>query len=317
MTGNFEQINEPDLFVVDEKAASIRLDKILSERYREVRSRTYFQYLIADGHVLVNGKVVKKQFRPKQGDEIEVDFVLTPELEVVPEEIPLDILYEDDYLLVVNKPAGMVVHPAPGNWSGTFVNALLYYCRFSRNDFGQTQDRPGIVHRLDKDTSGVLIAAKDPVTQQRLAEQFANRSTYKEYFAICCGNPGSGEVNAPIGRHPIHRKLMMVSTTPGVGRESLTKYQTLATDGKISVVRIQILTGRTHQIRVHMKHLQTPVLGDAAYGNLQLNRRYGETRQMLHARCLKIVHPHTGVLMEFEAPIPSDIEKYLKYFNLY
>lgn len=315
MIENFDQNSETELFVVDATEADVRIDKILGSRYSEVRSRTYFQYLIAEEEVLVNGKAVKKQFRPKEGDEVEVHFVLTPELEIHPEDIPLDILYEDEYLLAIHKPAGMVVHPAPGNWSGTFVNALLYHCRLSESDFFQSQNRPGIVHRLDKDTSGVLLAAKDALTQQRLAEQFASRVTYKEYLAICCGNPGTGELNAPIGRHPVHRKLMKV-VEKGEGRDSLTKYRTVATDGKISVVRIHLVTGRTHQIRVHMKHLQTPVLGDPAYGNSQLNRRYGETRQLLHARCLKIIHPHTKELLTFEAPIPADIEKYLHYFHL-
>lgn len=315
MMENFEQSNEIDVFIVADTEADVRLDKILSSRYSDVRSRTYFQYLIAEGHVLVNRKSVKKQYRPKAGDEVEVRFVLTPELEVVPEAIPLEILYEDKYLLVINKPVGMVVHPGPGNWSGTFVNALLHHCKFSTTEFAHTEHRPGIVHRLDKETSGVLIAAKDAVTQQRLAEQFAGRLTQKEYLAICCGNPKSGKIEAPIGRHPIHRKLMKV-VEPGEGREALTHYESIATDGKISVVNIRIVTGRTHQIRVHMKHLQTPVLGDSAYGNPQLNRRYGATRQLLHARYLKIVHPHTGQPMEFEAPIPDDIQKYLNYFRL-
>ncbi len=303
------QISEKDVITVGEDEDNVRIDKILANRYKDVRSRSYFQYLIFNGYVTVNDEKVKKHFRPKFGDEIAISFVITPELDLTPEDIPLNIIYEDENLLAINKPAGLVVHPAPGNWSGTFVNALLFHCKSSKEDFGQGSARPGIVHRLDKDTSGVMIAAKGPLTQQRLTDLFSSRQTEKVYFAICCGNPGDGEVDAPIGRHPTQRKLMCVRETGG--RNALTRYQTVATDGKLSVVKIQLITGRTHQVRVHMKHLGTPVLGDSTYGNVQLNQRHKAGRQLLHAHSLQLKHPITEKELKLVAKFPEDIQKFL------
>lgn len=302
---NFE-FGEVDSFVVEEAFAFQRIDKILALKYQDIRSRTYFQKLIEEGFIQVNGKKVKKQFKPDIGSEIEVQFIITKELDLTPEEIPLDILYEDDYLIAINKPAGLVVHPAPGNWSGTFVNALLYHCKVS--NFENSNIRPGIVHRLDKETSGVLLAAKDLLTQQKLSTLFSERSIKKKYIAICCGNPQQGEVKTLLTRHPKDRKLMAVSEEKG--REAITIYQTLKTDGKLSVVDISLVTGRTHQIRVHMKHLGTPVLGDSSYGNLQMNKKYGVKRQLLHAEYLSFLHPITHEKIELIAPIPKDIEKF-------
>lgn len=302
---NYES-EEKDFFIIGEDEADTRIDKVLPNRYDDGRSRNYFQFLIQNGYVTVNGSPVKKQYRPSLGDEVEVQFVVTPEMDLAPEDIPLDIIYEDEHLLAVNKPAGMVVHPAPGNWSGTFVNALLFHCRLQKDDFGKGSCRPGIVHRLDKDTSGVLIAAKDVVTHQRLTDLFSSRNVTKQYVAICCGSPGSGEVNAPIGRHPVNRKMMCVREDGG--REAITRFETLAGDGKRSVVRIQLITGRTHQIRVHMKHRGTPVLGDDTYGNVQLNKRYHAERQLLHARQLELEHPATGNPLRLVAPFPDDIK---------
>lgn len=293
-------MNEESLIITEEEAGE-RLDKILAARYKEVRSRTYFQYLIKEHSILLNGKPVKKQVKPNVGDEVEIFFTLTPEIDVKPEPIPLTILYEDDALLVINKPAGLVVHPAPGNWSGTFVNALLYHCNEIKPDGSM---RPGIVHRLDKETSGVLIAAKNPLAQQRLIEMFAGREIYKEYAAICIGNPGNIAINLPIGRHPTHRKKMAIIEG---GKESLTFIETQSTNGTLSFVKIILATGRTHQIRVHMKHNHTPILGDSTYGNPQTNTKYHATRQLLHARLLKLNHPITSTPLIFEAPLPSDM----------
>lgn len=302
-------------FFISEDEVGERLDKILANRLKGAGSRTYFQFLIDEEKVLLNGAPVKKRSKPKAGDEVEVEFILTPELELKPENIPLNIIYEDDALLVVNKAPGMVVHPAAGNWSGTFVNALLFHCRenFAISPEGlppQQALRPGIVHRLDKDTSGLIIAAKTSLAQQRLIEMFTNRRVHKEYLAICVGNPGRGDIDAPIGRHPSQRKLMAVLQDSG--RPALTHYHALAFDEKLSLVNIVIATGRTHQIRVHMKHIGHPVLGDATYGLPHVNANYGAERQMLHAHMLRFNHPITGQPLEFKAEIPQDMQKIIK-----
>lgn len=295
--------------VVSSQEAGERLDRILAARYCEVRSRTYFQRLIEKEAVLLNGETVKKRIKPKEGDEIEVCFELTPELDLLPEDIPLSIVYEDEDLLVVNKPAGLVVHPAPGHWTGTFVNALLHHCRTLEID-DPASVRPGIVHRLDKDTSGLLLAAKHPLAQQRLIESFSNRQIHKEYLAICIGNPGQVEINAPIGRHPIHRKKMTVNEAGG--RWALSRCMTLAYDGQLSMVKIILETGRTHQIRVHMLHHGTPVLGDQLYGSSNANRKYKADRQLLHAHLLRFKHPMAGIEIELKAPPPNDFSFFIK-----
>jgi 23S rRNA pseudouridine1911/1915/1917 synthase len=292
---------ESENIIIQEEEAGERLDKILAQRFKEVRSRAYFQYLIDEKLVLLNGQPVKKRIKPNVGDEVEVQFALTPEIDLSPEAIPLDILYEDEFLLAINKPVGLVVHPAPGNWSGTFVNALLYHCQqLPINE--ATNLRPGIVHRLDKDTSGVLLAAKTTWVQQKIVEAFAARQVYKEYLAICVGNPGETQIEAPIGRHPVHRKQMIV--TPS-GKYALTSCKTIACNGKLSIVQVVIATGRTHQIRVHLKHLGMPVLGDATYGQTHSNQHYGVEHQLLHALRLRLVHPITEKPLEFVAEPPE------------
>lgn len=296
-----------DLLIVKEEEAGQRLDKILAGRFKEVYSRTYFQYLIQEHLVLLNGSPVKKRAQPQEGDEIEVQFAATPEIELTPENIPLSILYEDDDILVVNKPAGMVVHPAPGNWSGTFVNALLYHCRHLEGE--KDSLRPGIVHRLDKETSGVLVAAKTLDMQQKLTALFTSRQVYKEYLAICIGKPPEGEIQAPIGRHPIHRKQMAVVQT---GRPAVSFCKILGWNDKLSVVQVVISTGRTHQIRVHLKHLGNPILGDSLYGNPSVNQHYNALRQLLHAKVLRFQHPRTGQMLELEAPLPEDILQFVR-----
>lgn len=295
-------MEEEELFFISEEEVGERLDKILSHRFAKIGSRSYFQYLIEEGKVLLNGSPVKKRTKPNAGDEVEVQFILIPELDLTPQNIPIDIIYEDNDLLAINKPPGMVVHPAPGNWSHTFVNALLYHCK----NLPITGSRPGIIHRLDKDTSGVLLAAKTSFVQQRMIDMFANRQVHKEYLAICAGNPGTHEITTRIGRHPIHRKIMTVLKEGG--REAMTFCHTLSFDGKISLVQLKIMTGRTHQIRVHMKHLGTPVIGDPIYGNSQLNKKYGAERQMLHAHLLKFIHPILDKEIVIQAEIPYDMK---------
>lgn len=295
-----------DLIVITEEEAGERLDKILARRFSQVRSRSYFQDLIADHCVLLNGQPVKKRVQPRAGDEVEIAFRATPELELKAEKISLDIVYEDESLLAINKPAGMVVHPAVGNWTGTFVNALLYHCQQLASD---SSVRPGIVHRLDKETTGLLLGAKTPLAQQKLIELFASRRVYKEYLAICVGNPGEGDIEAPIGRHPVHRQRMAIVEK---GRPALSRIRTLAHDSHLSVVSIVLVTGRTHQIRVHMKHRGSPVLGDPLYGSASANQRYGKSRQMLHAWRIRFEHPFTGKEIELEAPIPVEMQQLIE-----
>lgn len=300
--------NDNDILIVTEEEAGERLDKILANRFKNLYSRTYFQSLIQDGLVLLNEVPVKKRIKPEAGDEIEIEFIVTPEIDLTPENIPLDILYEDEHLLAINKPVGLVVHPAPGNWSHTFVNALLFHCQ----SLNQTEEgclRPGIVHRLDKDTSGVLVAAKTSWMQQKLIELFASRQVYKEYLAICVGNPGEGEINAPIGRHPVDRKKMAVTPT---GRQAISLIKTLAWNGKLSIAKVIILTGRTHQIRVHLKERGTPVLGDSLYGQIQANQHYQVSHQLLHAALVRFVHPGNGKEIEFKAEPSEQMKQMLK-----
>jgi 23S rRNA pseudouridine1911/1915/1917 synthase len=295
---------EPDLSLVTAEEEGLRIDKLLANRF-PAHSRTYFQHLIENGFVLLNGEPVKKRISPEEGDEIEVCFQAHPEASLEPEAIPLEILYEDTHILAVNKAPGMVIHPAPGHWSGTFVNALLAHCQ----ELAPTSDplRPGIVHRLDKDTSGVLIAAKTLIAHQKLVELFANRKMEKLYLAICSGKPKNGVINMPIGRHPVHRKEMAVLPD---GREAITEIQVAAFNEKYSLVLAKPRTGRTHQIRVHLKHAGAPVLGDLVY-----NKRTGsdlQPRQLLHAYRLSFEHPMTGESMQFIAPIPDDMKQWMR-----
>jgi len=291
-----------DFFIVSPDEAKTRLDKLLSIHFPE-HSRTYFQYLIEQGCVLVNGIPLKKRETPKAGDEIEICFLLTPEISLEPQDIPLDILFEDEHLIAVNKPANMVVHPAPGHPNNTFVNALLFHCR--NLQYTNNSVRPGIVHRLDKDTSGILIAAKTAQTHSKLVEMFSERRIQKNYLAICVGTPKEGVIDAPIKRHPIQRKEMTVCFEKGKEAKSICKV--LGKNQHLSFLEIQLLTGRTHQIRVHLKHMGTPVLGDPIYGSVSANKRFNAVRQLLHAYRLHFTHPITNIPIDLEAPIPKDL----------
>ncbi len=287
--------------LITEEEARLRLDKLLALRY-PTYSRQYFQYLIKEKLVLVNGAVAKKATKLEEGDEIEIEFAITPEITLEPEAIALDILFEDDHLIAINKPAGMVVHPAIGNWTGTFVNALLYHCK----QLPQSETmRPGIVHRLDKDTSGILVAAKNERAQQLMVEKFANRQIEKEYLAICIGNPGDRLIEGNIGRHPVRRKEMALLKAGG--RAARTQCQSIAHTSQLSLVRLFPETGRTHQLRVHLKSVGSPILGDSVYGNLPLNKKLGAKRQLLHAYRLQFTHPISEEAVELKAPIPQDM----------
>lgn len=302
-------VQENEIIFASELEVSLRLDKLLALRFPDL-SRAYFQHLIEQELVLLNGQKVKKREKPQAGDEIEIQFALTPELHILPEPIPIEILYEDEHLLVINKPAGMVVHPAPGNWSKTFVNALLHHCS-QLPDCGDPK-RPGIVHRLDKETSGLLVAAKTYLAHRKLVASFAERAVHKEYVAICTGHLVEELIDQPIGRHPIHRQQMTVLQAGG--KPARTYVYPLAKLGSLSIVQCVLETGRTHQIRVHLKHLGKPVLGDSVYGNQTLNKKLGIERQLLHAHRLSFRHPITNQLLQIEAPLPKDMSGLIKTF---
>jgi 23S rRNA pseudouridine1911/1915/1917 synthase len=291
------------IFIVEE---SLRIDKLLAKQFAEY-SRTYFQYLIDNGHVLLNGRRIKKKDMPRKGDEVKVMFVSLPSPATEAEDIPLDIIYEDEHIIVINKPTGMVVHPAHGNWSKTLVNGLLFHCdklQKKENDL-----RPGIVHRLDKDTSGVLIAAKTEEAKTRLVEAFKNRAVKKKYLAICVGKPKEGEFSAPIGRDVKYRQRMAIVAN---GKMATSFFKVLQYNEQFSLVEVEISTGRTHQIRVHLQHLKAPILGDAVYGNSRLNKSFNIKRQLLHAYELMLKHPITGKNLAFTAPPPKDFKDFIK-----
>jgi 23S rRNA pseudouridine1911/1915/1917 synthase len=292
---------EHEFLCVSAEEEGVRIDKFLADRFPN-HSRTYFQHLLDIGCVLLNGEPTKKRVIPEEGDEIEICFQATPEASLEPENIPLEILYEDEYLIAVNKPAGLVVHPAPGHWTGTFVNALLFHCKEIVP--GTDPLRPGIVHRLDKDTTGVLLAAKTLPAHQKLIEMFSNRKMEKLYLAICHGKPVNMTINAPIGRHPVHRKEM---TTLPDGREAITDIQVAAYNAKTSLVLAKPRTGRTHQIRVHLKHIGCPIVGDSLYGSADAH-----DRQLLHAYKLAFEHPITGAQIRLIAPLPEDMRHWMQ-----
>lgn len=296
-----------DTIFVEKDEESFRIDKLLCNRFSD-KSRTYFQYLLENHLVLLNGKPVKKRVKPKEGDEIEVCFAATEEISLEPEDIPLDILYEDEHLLAINKPKGLVVHPAPGNTSHTFVNALLFHCK----QLPQEPDsiRPGIVHRLDKDTTGVLLAAKTLEAHQKLITLFSTRQIEKEYLAICLGKPSEGLFSAPIGRHQYLRKKMTVCEEKG--KEALSEFSLLAFEAPLSLIKIRLHTGRTHQIRVHLEHLRCPLLGDEVYGSEKANKSHEVMSPLLHAFQVRFTHPITNKRLVITAPPPASMESFMK-----
>lgn len=295
-------------FFVTQEQANQRLDHLLCEAFPD-KSRSYFHHLIEKGAVLVNGIAVKKRTLVQEDDDIELFFAPLPEPSLEPEKIPLDIIFEDEDIIVINKPADMVVHPAVGNWSHTLVNALLYHCK----ELPQSDLRPGIVHRLDKDTTGLIIAAKNYKTHQQLIELFSQRKVTKEYLAICIGSCKSQVINAPIKRDPKNRKKMAVIEE---GKEAITKVEVVENSKELSFVRLLPHTGRTHQLRVHMKHLGSPILGDPTYGNIKKNQSFQAKRQYLHAFKLTLPHPIKGDILTFEAPLPQDMNSVkIKFFK--
>lgn len=278
-----------------------RIDRFLSNDLENL-SRSYIQKLLKDGGVLVNRKVVKPNYKLNTGDEILVQIPDPQTLDILPEDIPLDILYEDDDILVVNKPKGMVVHPSPGHYSHTLVNAILYHCKNRLSGINGVL-RPGIVHRIDMDTTGSLLICKNDSAHQILAGQLKEHSITRRYHAVVHGNfkEDTGTVNAPIGRHPVDRKKM--STKAPNGRVAVTHYRVLERLGNYTYIECELETGRTHQIRVHMASIGHPIVGDAVYGPAKCPfKLQGQT---LHAKTLGIIHPGTGKYMEFDAPLPE------------
>jgi len=307
-------------FTVEKSLPSARLDKFLCEKF-PAASRGALQRLIEEGHVRVNGQTVKPTHHPHASEQIEVHWPEARPAEARPEKIPLDILFEDKSLLVVNKPAGLVVHPAAGHEEHTLVNALLHHCKGSLSGIGGVA-RPGIVHRLDKETSGCLVVAKNDETHIALAEQFSNREVKKIYHALVCGEPArdSGEIRAAIARHPTHRKRMAVRDDSD-GRAAHTSYRILERLYAATLMEAQIHTGRTHQIRVHFQFIGHPLVGDDTYGAKQNARvkeltNYAAPRVMLHAKNLSFIHPRTKKPVNFEAPLPADFKQALKLLRV-
>lgn len=283
-----------------------RVDKYIAGNLGKEYSRMYVKYLITENFVFVNGKEVKPSYMLHENDEIHLKLAPSPEIkDVIPEDIPLDIIYEDDTIIVVNKSAGMVVHPAAGNKTGTLVNALLFHC-------GALPDaddllRPGVVHRLDKDTSGVMVVAKTSKALRSLAKQFQNRTIKKTYLAFVEKRVelDNGIVDAPLGRHSVDRKKMDIEHVDG--KNARTVYHVIQRYDDFTFLRLEPETGRTHQIRVHMKYLGYPIIGDQKYGKGQ-----GMDRQALHAESLEFTHPKTGKKVKFSVSMPEDMKEFME-----
>ena len=289
-----------------------RLDVFVSERFSVTRS--FAQNLIDDGHVLVNFEVKSKNYRIRQGDCVEANIPEPTELSAEAEDIELDVVYEDDDIIVVNKPSGMVVHPAPGNENKTLVNALLYHCKGTLSGINGVI-RPGIVHRIDKDTSGLLVVAKNDEAHVFLSSLLKEHGIKRVYHAVVTGHlkENEGTIDAPIARHPTNRQKMAVVAG---GREAITHYKTIEEFSGFTYAKMELETGRTHQIRVHMSHIGHPIMGDTVYGGgktpFEKAHKSLIDGQMLHAKELSFPHPRTKEVVHFECPLPDNFEKILK-----
>ena len=299
---------EKIIFTSDDSYIGLRIDKAICEKISEV-TRSAVQKLIDDGFVTVNGIVISKNYKLKQGDEVCVDFPEPQMLEILPQNIPLDIRYEDDDLLVVNKQKGMVVHPAAGNPDSTLVNALMYHCKGSLSGINGVI-RPGIVHRIDKDTSGLLIVAKNDFAHTNLAQQIKNHSFTREYQCVAYGHfkEPEGTVDAPIGRHSIDRKKMAV--TDKNSKHAVTHYFTEREYKDFTHLRVRLETGRTHQIRVHLAYIGHPIAGDSVYGPKKCIAQL--CGQCLHAGLIGFIHPRSGEYIEIRSELPDYFTSFLK-----
>lgn len=295
------------LFEIQENQ-QMRLDKYLAEQFPE-QTRSYLQKLIKDGEVLVNGKNVKTGYQLSKGDEVSVNIPEPKELDVEPQKMDLDIVYEDDDVILINKPKGMVVHPAPGHTTDTLVNGLLYHCKDNLSGINGVA-RPGIVHRIDRDTTGILIVCKNDMSHNSIAAQLKEHSINRRYRALVHGNlkEDTGTVEGAIGRHPIDRKKMSINEKNG--KPAVTHYTVLERFGNYTLIECKLETGRTHQIRVHMSSIGHPLVGDAVYGPAKCPFKL--QGQCLHAMVLGFVHPRCGEYMEFSAELPEYFEELLR-----
>lgn len=296
-------------FLVTEELAGDRIDRLLAEQF-EGLSRSFLQKLFKSGDVSVNGRTVKPSYKAAAGDAVSLMVPEAIEPEILPEDIPLDILYEDHDVILVNKPKGMVVHPAAGHYSGTLVNALMYHCKDDLSGINGVL-RPGIVHRIDMDTTGVIIACKNDLAHASIADQLKEHTITRRYEAIVHGvlKSDSGTVDAPIARNPKDRKKMCVAARDSDGKRAVTHYRVLNRFKNYTHIECRLETGRTHQIRVHMAYIGYPLLGDVLYDSAKCP--YKLQGQTLHAGVLGFIHPRTGEYMEFSAPRPAYFEKLL------
>ena len=309
--------------LISHDSVNQRIDKFLSF-HNSTLSRSFIQRLIDKGSITVSGKAVKSSYKLRSGDYIKIEIPELEPLSVKPEPIPLDIVYEDESVIVINKPAGMVVHPAAGNYSGTLVNALLYHCKNTLSGIGGVE-RPGIVHRLDKDTSGLLMAAKSDFAHHHLSKQLKDRTIVRKYLALVRGDikEDSKKIEMTIGRHVSDRKKMSVKTKKG--RVAITEFNVIERFGNYTLLEVKLKTGRTHQIRVHLSAIGHPVAGDRVYGGRQKTDDRRQTteirsqisiqRQMLHAAILGFIHPKTGKYLEFNVPISDDMNGILNFLR--
>lgn len=313
---------EPQLLNVDVEAVGLRLDSFLTTHLSDI-SRMRVQRAIEDGDILVNERVMKPSYRLREGDQIEVDLPEPPPVELIPEPLPLNIVYEDDDLIVVDKPAGMVVHPGAGVDSGTLANALVYYFNSLSDVAGRI--RPGIVHRLDKETSGLMLVAKNDAAHERLSDQFRDRLVFKMYVALVHGplSRERGEIEARIGRSSRNRTRMAV-LAGGAGRPAHTIFEVARRYRDFTLLNVRIKTGRTHQIRVHLAHIGHPVVGDSAYGGGRDNSIRDMTvkravqalgRHFLHSARLAFDHPRTRDRLEFTSPLPGELAALLDHLS--
>lgn len=312
------------LEVPEGQHTDIRLDKYITS-FVQNATRNKVQKAIKDGYVMVNGKQEKPSYVMQPGDKIEITLPKPPPEDAKPEKMDLDIIHEDEQIIIVNKPADLVVHPAYGNWTGTLVNGLLYHTNQNLSKSDKETLRPGIVHRIDKDTSGILVVAKDDVSHQKLAKQFAKKTAQRKYWALVWGNPpDEGTINNNLGRSPKDRKIMTV-LPEGQGKKAITHYRVIERFDHLALLEIELETGRTHQIRVHMQNERYYVFGDTTYGGDSV--RYGPNtgsrksmfknlfaimpRQALHAKTLGFVHPGTEKFIEFDSELPGDFQQLL------
>ncbi len=327
-----QELYEHFRFVVDPGQSLLRIDKYITARI-EGASRTRIQAAADAGNILVNSTPVKPSYRVKPSDLIQIVLPSPPrEIELIPEEIPLNIVFEDDHVIVINKEPGMVVHPGYGNYTGTLVNALMWHLK-DNPMFSTGEQRPGLVHRIDKNTSGLLVIAKSELAHNRLARQFFDRTTARLYTAIVWGvpSPEEGTVTGNIGRNPRDRKVMFVFTDGSEGKHAITHYRVIEDLGYISVIECRLETGRTHQIRVHMSHIGHPLFNDEEYGGNRVLRgttfsKYTQfvrncftmlPRQALHAKTLGFTHPASKKWMQFDSGIPDDMSQLIERWRTY